>query len=154
MTVATLLDLTFSLLFGPLLLASSLFQFLTAAFAEERTEKRLHFVAAGLEMVLGFLIMANPPQTIIGLIALIAIFLMVIGLVRLARALTMQSRGRVWAVMTGVIALLLGISVWFGGNAAKLGFVGLCLAADFLCHGVSWSALALAERKPIQAPVS
>lgn len=154
MTVATLLDLTSLLVFGPLLLASSIIQLLTAFFPEAWKERLPHLIAAGLEMVLGFLIMANPPQTVIGLIALIAIFLMVIGLVRLARALTMQSRGRVWAVMTGVIALLLGISVWFGGTAAKLGFVGLCIAADFLCHGVSWSALALAERKAVRAPVS
>src|SRR5690349_17884405 len=74
MTVATLLELTSLLVFGPFLLASSIIQFLTAFFAEAWNERLPHLVAAGLEMVLGFLIMANPPQTIIGLIALIAIF--------------------------------------------------------------------------------
>jgi uncharacterized membrane protein HdeD (DUF308 family) len=153
-SVATLLQLTSLLVFGPLLLASSILQLLTALFAEKRKEAILHFVAAGLEAVLGFFLMANPPESIVGLITLIAIFLIVIGLARLARSLATQSRGRAWTLITGVIALLLGISVWIEGPVGKLGFVGLCIAIDLLCHGVSWSALALAERKPVQAPVS
>jgi uncharacterized membrane protein HdeD (DUF308 family) len=153
-SVATLLELTSVLVFGPLLLASSLFQLLTAFFAEQRKEKLPHFVAAGLEAALGFFIMANPPERVVSLIALIAVFLIVIGLARLARSLVTQSRGRAWIFLTGVIALLLGISVWIEGPVAKLGFVGLCIAIDFLCHGISWSALALAERKPVRAPVS
>src|SRR5207302_2002190 len=83
----------------------------------------------------------NPPQSLGGLVALIAIFLIVSGLVRLARVLVTQSRGRAWTVMTGVVALLLGISVWIGWPFGKLWFVGICIAIDFICHGVSWSAL-------------
>ena len=33
-----------------------------------------------------------------------------------------------------------------GEAAGGLWLVGLCIAVDLLCHGVSWSALALAER--------
>lgn len=153
-SVATLLQFTSLLVFGPMLLASSIIQFLTAFFAEKRKESLLHFAAAGLEAALGFFVMANPPERIVGLITLIAIFLIVIGMARLARSLVAQSRGWAWTFLAGVIALLLGISVWVEGPAAKLGFVGLCTAIDFLCHGVSWSALALAERKPVQGPVA
>ena len=78
-SVAALLQLTSLLVFGPLLLVSSLLQLLTAFFAEERKESLLHFGAAGLEAVLGFFIMVNPPEKLIGLITLIAIFLIVIG---------------------------------------------------------------------------
>ena len=153
-SVASLLELTSLLVFGPLLLASSIVQLLTALFGEGRKERLLHFAAAGAEMVFGFLLMVNPPEKVVGLIALVAIFLVVVGLVRLVRSLVTRSRGRAWTLLAGVIALLLGISVWMGGSAAKLGFVGLCIAIDFLCHGVAWSALALAERKPVQSPVS
>jgi uncharacterized membrane protein HdeD (DUF308 family) len=153
-SAAALLQLTSLLLFGPLLLASSILQLLTAFFSEEKKESFLHFAAAGLEALLGFFIMANPPERIIGLITLIAIILIVIGLARLARSLVTQSHRRAWIFITGVIALLLGISVWVEGPAAKLGFVGLCIAIDFLFHGVSWSVLALVERKSAQAPVS
>jgi uncharacterized membrane protein HdeD (DUF308 family) len=153
-SVATLLELTSLLVFGPMLLASSIVQLLTALFGEKGKERLLHFAAAGVEMVFGFLIMVNPPERVVGLIALVAIFLVVVGLVRLVRSLLTRSRGRVWTLLAGAIALLLGISVWMGGSVAKLGFVGLCIALDFLCHGIAWSALALAERKPDQSPVS
>jgi uncharacterized membrane protein HdeD (DUF308 family) len=152
-SVASLLQLTSLLVFGPMLLASSIIQLLTAFFAEKRKERLLHLVAAGLEAVFGFCIMANPPERIVGLITLVAIFLIVIGLARLARSLVTQSRGRAWIFLAGLIALLLGIAMWIGGPASKLGFVGACIAIDFLCHGVTWSALALAEQKPVKTTV-
>lgn len=152
-SVASLLQFTSLLVFGPVLLASSIIQLLIAFFAEKWKESVPHFAAAGLEAALGFFVMANPLERMVGLATLVAIFLIVVGMVRLARSLVTQSRGRAWIFLAGVIALLLGISVWFGGSAAKLGFVGLCIALDLLCHGVSWSALALAERKSVQTPV-
>jgi uncharacterized membrane protein HdeD (DUF308 family) len=56
--------------------------------------------------------------------------------------------------MTGVAAVVLGICVWLGLPVSKLWVVGLCLAVDFICHGISWSAIALAERKLLPAPAS
>ncbi|HTU17532.1 MAG TPA: DUF308 domain-containing protein [Gemmataceae bacterium] len=146
--VTTLLELTSLFVFGPLLLASSLMQMLIAFFAEKRKERLLHFSAAGLEGIVGFFLMAHPLLRVVNLIALIAIFLIVGGLIRLARALATQSPGRAWIVVTGAVALLLGISVWLGWPIARLWFVGLCIAIDFLCHGLCWSAVVLAESKP------
>ncbi len=153
-SVATLLELTSVLVFGPLLLASGIIQLLNAFSAETRKDCLLYLAAAALDALLGFLIMMNPLERVVSLIVLIAIFLIVSGLLRLASSLATQSHGRVWTIMTGVIALLLGISVWIGGPAAKLWFVGLCIAVDFICQGVSWSALGLAERKSLEAPAS
>lgn len=153
-TVASLLELTSVLMFGPMLLASSVIQLLTTFFAENRRERLPHYLAAGLEMLLGFLIMVHPPERVGQLIVLVVVFFLAIGLLRLVRSLAMQHRGRGWAVMAGVIALLVGVSVWVGWPVAKLWIVGLCIAVDFICHGVSWSALALAERKALEGPPS
>jgi uncharacterized membrane protein HdeD (DUF308 family) len=144
--VATALELSSVVVFGPLLLASSIFQLVTALFAETRREKVLHFVAAGLEMVLGLLIMVFPPERMVTVAALVAIFLAAAGLGRLAQSLATRSRGRGWFVFTGVIAVLLAISVWLGWPSGKAWFVGLCIALDFLCHGISWSALGWEEQ--------
>jgi uncharacterized membrane protein HdeD (DUF308 family) len=142
------------LLFGPLLLASSFVQVLTGFFAGRGKERLLHYIAAGPEAILGFFIMANPVQGLGTVIAVIAILLILSGLARLARSMALQSPHRGWAILAGVIALLLGISVWIGPRTASLWFVGLCIAIDFLCHGASWSAMSLAERKrqQTQAP--
>jgi uncharacterized membrane protein HdeD (DUF308 family) len=76
----------------------------------------------------------------------IAIALVACGLVRLVRSLAIHAPGRNWAVLTGGIAVLLGLAIWLKWPIAGLWFVGLCLAVDFICHGLSWSATALAQR--------
>jgi uncharacterized membrane protein HdeD (DUF308 family) len=149
-TVASLLEATSFLIFGPLLLTSSIMQLFTAILTEKGTERRLHLLAAGVEAIFGFAVMAIPPQHLTGLVAAIAIFLTLGGLVRVIRSVATRSRGRAWIMATGVVALLLGLAVGIGGPVGKLSFVGLCIALDLVFHGVSWSALALMERKPEQ----
>ncbi len=150
--VAALPEATAVLVFGPLVLASSLFQLATAFFAEKARERLLHLAAAGLEAVFGFLILMKPLRNVLSLLVLVAVFLTAIGLVRLTRALAAHSRGRAWTVMTGVVALLLGVSLWIGRPTAAWWFAGLCIAVDFIGHGVSWYAIGLAEGKPLEAP--
>jgi carbon storage regulator CsrA len=151
---STLLELTSLLVFGPMLLASSFIQILAAFFAEKGKEAFLHLVAASLEAMLGFLIMLHPGLVVTDLVVVIAIFLMVGGLVRVVRSLVTHSPGRGWTFMAGVAALFLGACVWLRLPVSQLWFVGLCLAIDYLCHGGSWFAIALAESKPLQAPAS
>jgi uncharacterized membrane protein HdeD (DUF308 family) len=146
---ATLLELTSLLVFGPLLLAGSILQLLTALFAAKGKERLLHLTSAGLEAVVGFLLMVYPLQVVSDLVLLIAGFLIASGLVRLIRAVVSHSPGRRWMFLAAAGALLLGLCVWLRLPASQLWFVGLCIAVDYICHGVSWSALALAERKPV-----
>jgi uncharacterized membrane protein HdeD (DUF308 family) len=152
--VVSFLELTSLLVFGTMLLASSVLQIVVAFAVEGKKESLLHLAAAGLEMALAFFIMMNPPERLIGLMTLIAVFLIAIGLARVARSMVRRSGERAGILVTGVIALLLGLSVWIGGPTAKLGFVGACLAIDFLCHGASWLVVALMERKAVQDQVS
>jgi uncharacterized membrane protein HdeD (DUF308 family) len=148
---ATLLELASVLVLGPLVLVSSAMQLMTAFMTEEKTEARLHYGAAALEAFLGFLVMGRPFESMASLAGVVAVFFVVIGLARLARSLAASSRRRAWAVLSGVVALLLGISLWLGQPAEALFFVAMCIAIDLLCHGVCWSAVAMAERR---APVT
>jgi uncharacterized membrane protein HdeD (DUF308 family) len=148
----TLLEITSLLVFGPLLLASSLVQFLIGFIARSGAGRFLQFVAAGLEAMMGFLIMANPFVLLADLVTVIAAFLTVIGVVRMARSLVTHSPGRAWAFMAGVGALILGIFVGLQLPVSGLWFVGLGIALDFLCHGASWTVVALAEGKTLEAP--
>jgi len=150
----TLLQLSSLLVFGPLLLVSSLLQFLTAFFAEKGRETLLHMTSAGLEAVLGLFIMAQPFVGIADVAAVVGIVLVATGLVRLARALIQHTPGRNWIVLAGSGALVLGVCVWLKLPVSALWFVGLCMAVDFLCHGVSWTAIALAEGRPLDQSFS
>jgi uncharacterized membrane protein HdeD (DUF308 family) len=145
--VSRVLELASLLVFGPLLLTSSALQLMTAFIAEKRKERLLHFGAAALEAFLGFYVMANPFENVVSLVAVVAVFFLVIGLARLARSLATRSRGRALAVVTGMVALLLGISLWVGWPTRAFWFVGLCVGIDLLVDGLSWSALALVERR-------
>jgi uncharacterized membrane protein HdeD (DUF308 family) len=140
---ATVLELASLLVFGPLLLTSSGMQLLTAFLAEKRNERLLHAGAAVLEAFLGFYVMAHPFENVVSLVAVVAVLFLVIGLARLAA----WSGGRAWAVVTGMVALLLGISLLVGWPTRAFWFVGLCVAVDLLVDGVSWSALGLVERR-------
>jgi uncharacterized membrane protein HdeD (DUF308 family) len=141
----TLLELSSLLVFGPMLLASSILQMFIAFFTEKGKESFLHLASAGLEAILGSLIMAHLFVMIADLVTLIAAILMVTGLLRLARSLVRHSHGRRWTLMAGGGALVLGICVWLKVPVSGLWFVGLCIALDFICHGVSWTAIGLAE---------
>jgi uncharacterized membrane protein HdeD (DUF308 family) len=152
-SIASVLELTSVLIFGPFLLASSLAQFFTAFLAEQRKERLAHFAAAGVELVVGFIILVHPLENATQLIVLIALFLILSGLLRLGRSLATHSRGRVWVVLAGVVALLLGISVWVGSPVGKVWLLGVAIAVDFICHGLTWSAVALAERRQPELPL-
>ncbi len=148
-----LLQLTSLLVFGPLLLVSSLLHFLVAFFDKDWKESLFHLGGAGVQAILGFLIMAQPFDSVSILIVLIAIGLMLSGLLRLIRSCTSRLQGTAWFIMTGVIAVVLGVLVWLGWPIAQLWFVGLCIAIDFICLGIGWSALAVTERLSYPAHV-
>jgi uncharacterized membrane protein HdeD (DUF308 family) len=148
----TLLELTSLLVFGPLLLVSSLVQLVIGFVVRTGPSRFLQWAAAGLEATLGFLIMAQPVVLLTELVVVIAAFLTVVGAVRLARSLVTHSPGRARAFVAGGGALILGLCVWLQLLVPGLWFVGLCIALDFICHGVSWAAVALAEGKPLEVP--
>ena len=145
----TLLKLTSLVLFSPLLFASGIIQMVIALFSERGKDFLLHLLAGGIEATFGYLIIAYPVEGVADVAMLVAIFLTVSGLVRLARAVVTHSPGRVWTFMAAGGALILGVCIWLKLPVTGLWFVGLCIALDFVCHGVSWSAVALAERKPL-----
>jgi uncharacterized membrane protein HdeD (DUF308 family) len=147
--VTTLLELSSLLVFGPMLVASSLLQLLIALFSGSGKERLLHLASAGLEAFLGFLIMAHPLM-VADLVVLIAAVLMVSGVLRLARSLVTPAPRRGWALLAGSATLILGVCVWLKVPVTGLWFVGLCLALDFLCHGISWTAIGLAAGKTLE----
>jgi len=131
-----------------MLLVSATIQALLGFFEEKRKESILHFVASGLEAALGFWIMAHPFENVVDLIVVLAIFFLVSGVMRLGRSLIARSPGRAWHVVAGIVALVLGACVWLRWPDSRWWFLGLCLAIDFLCRGITWSALAMATKKP------
>ncbi|MFO0845929.1 MAG: DUF308 domain-containing protein [Gemmataceae bacterium] len=144
----TFLELTSMFVFGPLLIASGVIQVLVAFLMENRKEAILHLAASGIEALFGLYVMAQPLQATVSLAMVAAVFLLCIAAVRLVRSLISPTPGRAWFALAGVAALLLAVSLSVGWPGAGPWFVGLCIALDLACHGLSWSGLAWAERNP------
>lgn len=146
----TFLQLTATLVLGPILIASGVIQIMVGFLTTDRKEATLHLLASGIEAVFGFCLMAQPYQTVVSLSVLTGVFLLLAAIARLVRSLRSRSFERGWIAMAGVAALLLAVSVSLGWPDAGPWFVGLCIALDLLCHGLSWSALAWTERNPFE----
>jgi uncharacterized membrane protein HdeD (DUF308 family) len=70
--------------------------------------------------------MVNPPEKLGQLIVLVAVFLIIIGVMRLASSLVARTQSRAWAIFAGVIALVLGGALLIGGSTgAKVGFIAV-----------------------------
>jgi uncharacterized membrane protein HdeD (DUF308 family) len=141
-----LLELLAVLVLGPLLMASGIMQILLAFFARRR-EAPPHLAAAALDMVVGFLVLTHPRNTVDDLILVLAAFLMVGGVSRMLSSLFLRFRAWGWIFAAGIVAVVLGLIVWKEGHFRGLTLVMACVAVDFISHGVSWVVLSHSSRE-------
>jgi uncharacterized membrane protein HdeD (DUF308 family) len=140
---STLLDAFAVLVFGPIFLTIGVLQIFLAFLFRRGKESWLNLLAAALNMVLGFLIMAHPHLGGIEISLLVAGFLVAFGLVRAGRAYVAgRSRGG-WLFVAGLVAVLLAVCVWLRWPFPGIGLIGVCLAVDLIVHGLSESASSL-----------
>ncbi|MHB1425134.1 MAG: HdeD family acid-resistance protein [Gemmataceae bacterium] len=140
------------LVLGPLLIASGILQILLAFFSRRQREAPLHLVAAALDLVMGFLVVVHPHNTVDDLILVLASFLMLGGVSRILSSVLLRYRSWGWIVGAGIVAVILGLVVWHEDAFRRLWLVGACVAADFISHGVSWVILSTERRKGIPKP--
>ena len=104
-------------------------------------------LAGVLYAAIGVLIFDRPIAAAATLTLLIAAFLIVGGIFRIAAALTMRFEGWVWSLISGVIALLLGLMIWWQWPEASLWVIGLFVGIEVLFNGWTWVMLALGLRR-------
>ena len=76
---------------------------------------------------------------------LVASFL-VGGVLRIVTAAAERFPAWPWAVLTGVVDLVLGVMIASGWPESSLWVIGLFLGIDLIFHGWSWVILALTVR--------
>lgn len=145
---AAVMELFAVLVLGPLLMASGILQILLAFFARRPKEAPLHLAAAALDLVVGFLVLIHPHNTVDDLILVLAAFLMIGGVSRILSSLFFRFHSWGWILSAGIIAVILGLIVWKEGPFRGLWLVAGCVAVDFVAHGVSWVVLSHSSREP------
>jgi uncharacterized membrane protein HdeD (DUF308 family) len=100
-----------------------------------------------LGVVVGFHLVSSPAAGALVLTLVMAVYFMVIGLVRIISALTMRFPNWGWTLLSGVITFILGILIRSQWPATGLFIIGLFIGIDMIFSGWSYVMLSLAARK-------
>jgi uncharacterized membrane protein HdeD (DUF308 family) len=102
----------------------------------------LNLSAGLLYAVVGFLMVSNPALAAATLTLLIAMLLVVAGTFRLIIGFSLPFDHRGWLILNGVIAILLGLSIWRSWPISGLWVIGLFIGINLIVDG--WSEVMLA----------
>jgi uncharacterized membrane protein HdeD (DUF308 family) len=107
----------------------------------------LHLVGGILAVVVGSHLVTSPKAGALVLTLVMAIYFMVIGIVRAITALTMRFPNWGWVLLSGVISFILGLLIKQQWPYSGLFIIGLFIGIDLIFSGWSYVMLALAAKK-------
>jgi uncharacterized membrane protein HdeD (DUF308 family) len=140
-TVASLI------LFGWLLIIGGILEIAYALWRRTWSGFLIDLVIGVLYVVVGFMVVANPAATALGLTLLVAMFLIVGGLLRIISAFAIRYPNWGWLVFHGVVALVLGILIWQGLPQTALWVIGLYIGIELIVNGFALLMLGMAAKK-------
>ncbi|WP_152052084.1 HdeD family acid-resistance protein [Tautonia marina] len=130
-----------------LLILSGITQFVAAFWVRRWSGFFLALLAGVLYAVVGILIVDHPTETAEFLTLIIAAFLIIGGVFRIAVALSLKFEGWGWTLAGGVLSTLLGLLIWRQWPEASLWVIGLFVGLEVLFTGWTWVMLALLLRR-------
>jgi len=139
-----------ALLFGAALAVGGAFQVAHAFWARSWSGFVLSLLFGLLYLVGGVYLMSNPEITSVALTLVIAAMLIASGLFRLLLAYRLWPLGGPMLVLSGLIAVLVGLVIFVKWPASGMIVLGLCLGIDLMFFGLFWLMLGLAM-KPARA---
>jgi len=130
------------LLLGWILIFSGVFDVIHGLTRRRWNGFFLNLLAGLLYAIVGLLMVSNPALAAATLTLLIAILLVVAGTFRLIIGFSMPFDHRGWLILNGVIAILLGLSIWRSWPISGLWVIGLFIGINLIVHG--WTEVMLA----------
>lgn len=130
-----------------LLILSGITEFVAAFWVRRWSGFFLALLAGVLYVVVGILIVDHPTETAEVLTLIIAAFLVIGGVFRIAVALTLKFEGWGWTLASGVLATLLGLLIWRQWPEASLWVIGLFVGLEVLFTGWTWVMLSMLLRR-------
>lgn len=143
----------FTVLFlGFLLLIGGVLQ-LVDAFRYAGWRARLwQILIALMYLIAGGIMVYDPISASISLTMFIAIILIFVGIFRIIMAFQMKGvQGWYWPLISGILAIILGIMIFSSWPASGLWVIGMFVAIDLIFNGWNMMAMALAGRQLAQA---
>ena len=128
-------------LFGVLILAGGVVQIVNALWAGKWSGFLLNLLIGIIYVVAGLFMVDDREHAILILSALLAAFFIVSGIFRIAAALAIQFPGWGWALLSGMIAILLGIMIYKGWPGTGEVIIGLFIGIEMIFNGWYWVML-------------
>ena len=107
----------------------------------------LALLSGVLGIVLGLMLLGNPIQGGITLTVLLASFLFVGGIFKVAAAIAHRFDGWGWLLLSGAIDLVLGVLIWRELPMSGLTIIGVLVGISLIFRGISWLMVGFALKR-------
>jgi uncharacterized membrane protein HdeD (DUF308 family) len=141
---ATMLSVLF---FGWLLIIAGGFEAVQSFWQPKWGGFFLNLFVGILGVVVGFHLISSPAAGAVVLTLVMAVYFMVIGIIRTISALTMRFPNWGWTLLSGIITFILGLLIRRQWPYSGLFIIGLFIGIDMIFSGWSYVMLSLAARK-------
>ena len=150
-SLAIIYDVTATLIsvfvFGWTLIFAGAFEALQSLWQPKWGGLFLQLTVGILAVVVGFHFLASPATGALVLIFLMAVYFMVVGILRAVTALTMRFPNWGWVLFSGIVTFMLGVLIKWNWAVSGLWIIGLFIGIDMIFRGWSYVMLFLAARK-------
>jgi len=134
-------------LFGFLLLLGGVAQIVNSFWSGRWSGFLVHLLIGILYVVVGYQIVDQPEIAAGVLTLLLAAFLIIGGVFRIAAAMTLRFHDWGWVVLNGIISVVLGVMINEGWPATSLFVIGLFVGIEMLFNGWSWIMFSFGLRR-------
>lgn len=141
-----LTGLATALAIGLLLLMSGVAELVGSIWTRSWSGFSLHLLCGVLAIVVGMLFLRAPVDAVLALTLLLACFVMVGGIFKIAAAVSYRFAAWGWSVLSGVIDMALGFLIVMEWPASALWVIGLFVGINMIFRGMNWIGLGLAFR--------
>jgi uncharacterized membrane protein HdeD (DUF308 family) len=114
--------------------------------SESAVEGVLMLILGGMLVITGFALLLDPVRALTATTTIIGTYLLFSGVARIIIALFNRHGPWGWAIVHGVVNLLLGVLIFAKWPLSGLVAVGLFVAIELIIIGVSWTLGARAAR--------
>ena len=134
-------------LFGFLLLAGGIVQIVSSFWAGDWSGRLLHLLIGILYIVVGLMIVDAPEGALAAITLMMAAFFVVSGLFRIVAAMSVKFHDWGWALLSGIVSVLLGLLIYRGWPATGAWIIGLYIGIEMIFNGWWWIMLSWGLKK-------
>jgi uncharacterized membrane protein HdeD (DUF308 family) len=137
---------------GAFLVVGAAFEIASGIWARQWGGFFLHLLGGLLYFFVGIILIERPGLGAAGYTLMMSVFFVAGGLVRIISALLHRFPAWFWSLLSGLVALALGILIWRDFPASALWVIGVFVGIDLLFVGWSWVMLGFSVRRAPPSP--